>query len=119
MEELLRRGSTVGGEQSGHGIFPHGSSAGDGMMTTLYLLRAMSETKQSLEQLTQGFVRYPQILINVRVRDKQPFDNEPQIAAVKNRIESELGENGRLLLRYSGTEPLARVMIGRTRSSND
>ncbi|MEJ7617108.1 MAG: hypothetical protein WKF30_09155 [Pyrinomonadaceae bacterium] len=111
LEELVRRGGTVGGEQSGHIIFPRKSLAGDGMMTTLYLLQAMSEMRQSLRQLTEGFVRYPQVLLNVRVRDKQNFADVPKIDDVKQRVEAALGDSGRLLLRYSGTEPLARVMI--------
>lgn len=111
LEELLRRGAAIGGEQSGHVIFPRQSLAGDGMLTTLYLLRAMRELQQSLEQLTDGFVSYPQILVNVRVREKRAFEDDAEIAAAKQNVEAKLGDKGRLLLRYSGTEPLARVMI--------
>lgn len=111
LEELLRSGAQLGGEQSGHLIFPQLSLAGDGMVTTLYLLQAMRESGQTLAGLTEGFVRYPQVLVNVRVRDKKPFADVPEIAAKKEQIEKHLGANGRLLLRYSGTEPLARVMI--------
>jgi phosphoglucosamine mutase len=111
LEELLRTKGDLGGEQSGHIIFPRRSLAGDGMMTTLYLLRAMSETNAKLEALTEGFERYPQVLVNVRVREKTPFE---EIAAVKRaaaEVSATLGDAGRLLLRYSGTERLARVMI--------
>lgn len=111
LEELLRSGAQLGGEQSGHLIFPQLSLAGDGMVTTLYLLQAMRESGQTLSGLTEGFVRYPQVLVNVRVRDKKPFMDVPTIAARKEQIEKQLGANGRLLLRYSGTEPLARVMV--------
>jgi phosphoglucosamine mutase len=111
LEELLRTGATLGGEQSGHIIFPRVSLAGDGMMTTLFLLRAMREAGASLEQLNEGFTRYPQILVNVRVGEKRPFQEVAEIAAEVRRTEAALDGEGRLLLRYSGTEPLARVMI--------
>lgn len=111
LEELLRRGASLGGEQSGHLIFPRLSLAGDGMMTTLCLLRAMRESNTGLEELTRGFTRYPQVLVNVRVREKRPFDEVEAIARAARETEERLGESGRLLLRYSGTEALARVMI--------
>lgn len=111
LEELLRTKASIGGEQSGHLIFPDQSLAGDGMLTTLCLLRVMRETGARLDELTEGFVRYPQVLVNVRVREKRPFDEVARIAEVARETEAQLGETGRLLLRYSGTEPLARVMI--------
>ncbi|HZG52549.1 MAG TPA: phosphoglucosamine mutase [Pyrinomonadaceae bacterium] len=111
LEELLRTGATLGGEQSGHIIFPRVSLAGDGMMTTLFLLRAMREAGASLEQLSAGFTRYPQVLVNVRVSEKRPFQEVAEIAAEARRVETALAGEGRLLLRYSGTEPLARIMI--------
>jgi phosphoglucosamine mutase len=111
LEELLRTGVAIGGEQSGHLIFPRLSLAGDGMMTTLCVLRAMCESGSSLEELTEGFTRYPQVLVNVRVREKRPFEEVSEIARAARETEGQLGESGRLLLRYSGTEPLARVMI--------
>jgi phosphoglucosamine mutase len=111
LEELLRRDLSLGGEQSGHLIFPARSLAGDGMITTLGLLRVMRETGARLDELTAGFVRYPQVLVNVRVREKRPFKEVAQIAQAARETEALLGETGRLLLRYSGTEPLARVMI--------
>ena len=103
--------SAVGGEQSGHIIFPEKSLVGDGLMTTLYLLETLYENKKTLSEMTSGFARYPQILVNVKVREKLPFEEVPQIAEASNQLEKELGEKGRLLLRYSGTENLARVMI--------
>lgn len=111
LEALLRTGASLGGEQSGHLIFPRLSLAGDGMMTTLCLLRAMRESEAGLEALTRGFTRYPQVLVNVRVREKRPFDEVEAISRAARETEEQLGESGRLLLRYSGTEALARVMI--------
>ena len=111
LEELLRTGSTLGGEQSGHIIFPRLSLAGDGMTTTVNLLRAVVEAGRPLEELTEGFRRYPQVLTNVRVREKVPFEEVGEVARAAREVSERLGEGGRLLLRYSGTEPLARVMI--------
>ena len=111
LEELLRLDASLGGEQSGHIILPELSLAGDGMITALCLLRAMRETGKTLAQMTQGFVRYPQILVNVRVRDKVPFGELASVKAGMDEVEEMLSQKGRLLLRYSGTEPLARVMI--------
>jgi phosphoglucosamine mutase len=111
LEELLRLGASLGGEQSGHIIFPRLSLAGDGLITTLSMLRAMSEEKKELHELTEGFAVFPQILVNVRVKVKTPFDEVPAIQNAAREIENTLGSEGRLLLRYSGTEPLARVMI--------
>ena len=111
LEELLRTSAALGGEQSGHIIFPRQSLAGDGMITTLHLLRAMRETGRALHDLTAGFIRYPQVLVNVRVREKRPFAEVAEIAERVRETETELGDGGHLLLRYSGTEPLARVMI--------
>ena len=111
LEELLRLDASLGGEQSGHIILPELSLAGDGMITALCLLRAMRDSGKTLAGMTEGFVRYPQILVNVRVREKVPFANLPAVQAEVNEVEELLSQKGRLLLRYSGTEPLARVMI--------
>ncbi len=111
LEELLKTDSAVGGEQSGHIIFPRKSLVGDGMMTTLYLLETLFENKKSLSEMTAGFTRFPQILVGVKVREKTPFEQFPKIVNTAAEIENQLGEKGRLLLRYSGTENLARVMI--------
>ena len=111
LDELLRTGARLGGEQSGHIIFPDISLAGDGLITTLLLLRALTETGRTLDELTEGFTRYPQVLLNVPVREKIPFEEVPEIAARARAVEAKLGDGGRLLLRYSGTEALARVMI--------
>lgn len=111
LQELLQTDSSVGGEQSGHIIFPKKSLVGDGMMTTLFLLEAMRENNKSLSQMTAGFTQFPQVLVNVKVKEKHPFDEVEEIAAAAAAVEKQLGEKGRLLLRYSGTENLARVMI--------
>lgn len=111
LEELIKLGAALGGEQSGHIIFPKLSLAGDGMLTTISLLRVMRDEHESLAELTSGMQRYPQLLVNVRVREKLHFDKLPGVQEVAQQIEAELGGRGRLLLRYSGTEPLARVMI--------
>jgi phosphoglucosamine mutase len=111
LEELLRLDASLGGEQSGHIIFPNLSLAGDGLITTLMMLRAMTEAGRTLHELSEGFQRFPQILVNVEVKVKQPFAKVPAIQNVAREIEAALGSRGRLLLRYSGTESLARVMI--------
>ena len=111
LDELVRLGASLGGEQSGHIIFPKLSLAGDGLITTICVLRAITEEGKALHELTEGFQTFPQILVNVAVKVKQPFAEVDAIQSAARNIEAELGPRGRLLLRYSGTEPLARVMI--------
>lgn len=111
LDELMRLGASLGGEQSGHIIFPRLSLAGDALITTLNMLRVMTEEGKELNELTAGFQVFPQILVNVQVKDKRPFADVPAIQKAAHEIETVLGSEGRLLLRYSGTEPLARVMI--------
>ncbi|MBC7900497.1 MAG: phosphoglucosamine mutase [Saprospiraceae bacterium] len=111
LEELLKTGSEIGGEQSGHIIIPEKSLVGDGLMTTLFLLKAIRERGLAFSEMAAGFVRYPQVLVNVKVSEKRPFAEVREIEAATRVIESELDGKGRLLLRYSGTENLARVMI--------
>jgi len=111
LQTLLETNCSVGGEQSGHIIFPEKSLVGDGMMTALFLLETLYESGQSLSQITSGFKRFPQILVNVKVKNKRPFSEVPKIVEASEKLESQLGIKGRLLLRYSGTENLARVMI--------
>ena len=111
LDELLRLGASLGGEQSGHIIMPSLSLAGDGMITALCLLRALREAGKTLGEMTAGFQAYPQILVNVRVREKVPFDRLSSVQSEVKDVEERLSHKGRLLLRYSGTEPLARVMI--------
>ena len=111
LDEILRSGAALGGEQSGHIIFPKVSLAGDGIITTIMLLRAMQRRNQSLSQLTRGFQRYPQLLLNVRVSEKRPFEDLPSVQTAAREVEQSLNGRGRMLLRYSGTELLARIMI--------
>jgi phosphoglucosamine mutase len=111
LDELLKLGASLGGEQSGHIIMPELSLAGDGMITALCLLRALRESRKTLAEMTAGFKQYPQILVNVRVREKVPFAELATVRAAVAEVEELLSQRGRLLLRYSGTEPLARVMI--------
>ena len=111
LDELLASGSEIGGEQSGHVIFPDKSIVGDGMLTTLFVLESIHERGAAFSQLLEGFTAYPQILVNVKVKEKLPFEEVAAIADSAKAIEGELDGTGRLLLRYSGTENLARVMI--------
>jgi phosphoglucosamine mutase len=111
LDLLLKSGAEIGGEQSGHIIIPKNSSVGDGMMTALSLLNVLARSGRRFSELTHGFQTFPQILVNVRVKGKRPFEEVPEIAAAATELEKTLGGEGRLLLRYSGTENLARVMI--------
>jgi phosphoglucosamine mutase len=111
LDELLRLGASLGGEQSGHIIMPELSLAGDGMITALCLLRALRESRKTLAEMTAGFKQYPQVLVNVRVREKLPFELLTTVQTAVTEVEELLSQKGRLLLRYSGTERLARVMI--------
>jgi phosphoglucosamine mutase len=111
MEEMLKRRLSLGGEQSGHIIFSEHLFTGDGIATALCVLRVMAETGRELADLAGELVTYPQILINVTVREKQDLHAVPAIKAAMDRVEERLAGEGRLLVRYSGTEPLLRVMI--------
>jgi phosphoglucosamine mutase len=111
MEEMVKRGLSMGGEQSGHIIFSEHLFTGDGIATALMVLRAMADTGRELADLASELVSYPQVLVNVRVRHKSELRSVPAIAASMDRVERQLAGQGRLLVRYSGTEPLLRVMI--------
>jgi phosphoglucosamine mutase len=111
MEEMLKRDLSIGGEQSGHIIFSEHLFTGDGIVTALSVLRVMAESGRELADLASELVTYPQVLVNVRVRRKQDLAAVPPIAAAMKRVEERLAGEGRLLVRYSGTEPLLRVMI--------
>jgi phosphoglucosamine mutase len=111
MEEMARRGISLGGEQSGHVIFSDYLFTGDGLATALGVLRTMASTGRSLADLAADLTTYPQVLMNLRVKEKVDLQTVPQIAAVLKSVESRLEGSGRLLVRYSGTEPLLRVML--------
>ncbi len=111
MEEMQKRDLSLGGEQSGHLIFSEHLYTGDGLITALSVLHTMAASGRELADLADDLTTYPQVLLNVRVREKAELEKIPEIAAVMRSVESRLGTNGRLLVRYSGTEPLLRVML--------
>ena len=111
MEEMLNHDLSLGGEQSGHIIFSDYLFTGDGLCTALNVFRTVALTGRTLADLASDLTSYPQVLLNVRVRDKADFAAVPAIADVIARVESRLAGQGRLLVRYSGTEPLLRVML--------
>jgi phosphoglucosamine mutase len=111
MEEMLRRGVSLGGEQSGHVIFSEFLFTGDGLVTALNVLRVMLATGRSLGDLASDLTTYPQVLVNVRVHEKRSLDDVAAVAAAVRRVEERLAGRGRLLVRYSGTEPLLRIML--------
>jgi phosphoglucosamine mutase len=111
METMLRDGLALGGEQSGHIIFSDHLFTGDGMATALNVLRTMAASGRELRDLASDLTTYPQVLLNLRVKQKRDLHDVPAIAAVMASVESRLAGNGRLLVRYSGTEPLLRVML--------
>ena len=111
MEELLRDNLSLGGEQSGHVIFPDFLYTGDGIVTALSVLRVMAETGRSLADLAGELRTYPQVLLNLRVREKRDWMTIPGAARAIADVEGKLAGRGRLLVRYSGTEPLLRVML--------
>jgi len=111
LDELLRGGGSIGGEQSGHIIFPEISLAGDGMITAIEVLRVLAGSKKSVKELAAGFTRLPQVILNVRVARKPPLDSVEAVARAIKELEDTLNGNGRILVRYSGTENLARIMI--------
>jgi phosphoglucosamine mutase len=120
LEELLASGAEIGGEQSGHIIIPKYGLVGDGMMTALSVLDVLARSGKSFSELTEGLQSFPQILVNVKVNEKKPFEEVPEIASAARELEKKYGDSGRLLLRYSGTENLARVMIeGRDQAEID
>jgi len=110
-EALIKNNLLLGGEQSGHIIFLNRSSTGDALITSLEILKVMKETNKKLSELSQCMRKLPQVLVNVRVKEKKPFEYIPCIQERISHSESRLNGNGRLLVRYSGTEPVARIMV--------
>jgi phosphoglucosamine mutase len=111
LEEMLKRGAMLGGEQSGHVIFHQFATTGDGMLTALRVFEVMQQTGLGLDELTQEIQVYPQRLVNVRVKQRKSLDELPGVAAEIRAAEDSFGDSGRVLVRFSGTEPLARVMV--------
>ena len=110
-EEMVVRGANLGGEQSGHTIFLDDFPTGDGLLTSLHMLEVMVKRSATLASLVEDMAEFPQTLVNVRVTRKPDFAEFPEITAAVEETRARLGREGRLDLRYSGTEPLARVMV--------
>lgn len=110
-ECMREHGHLLGGEQSGHIIFGKYASTGDGMLTAIKVMQAMISQEKPLSKLTEPFVKYPQVLKNVRVTDKETALNHPAVQAAIQEAQQALGDSGRVLVRKSGTEPLIRVMV--------
>src|SRR5690606_1071298 len=111
LEELRANGYSLGGEQSGHIVLPAFATTGDGLLTALRLMGRVRETGASLASLAQVMRRLPQVLVNAPVVDKEAAVAAPEVTSAVADAEAELGENGRVLLRPSGTERLVRVMV--------
>ena len=111
LENMLENGYNIGGEQSGHIIFSKHATTGDGILTSLMLMEVIMETKQSLGQLTEEVKIYPQLLKNVRVADKKTARENPEVVKAVDAVAEALGDDGRILVRESGTEPVIRVMV--------
>jgi phosphoglucosamine mutase len=111
LEQMLSTNAALGGEQSGHIIFSGRSTTGDGLLTALLLLDIVHRSGRSLSELVADLKVFPQVIVNVKVREKKPFDGIASVAAAIAAAEKELADSGRVVIRYSGTESLARVMI--------
>ena len=111
LEEMLKQNAALGGEQSGHILLPHLATTGDGLLTALVVLDLIARSGQSIDQLTADLKVFPQVIVNIKVREKRPLESIPAVAAAIRAAEEELKDTGRVVIRYSGTEALARVMI--------
>jgi phosphoglucosamine mutase len=111
LEQMLATGAALGGEQSGHIIFTGRSTTGDGLLTALLLLDIVHRSGRSLSSLVADLKVFPQVIVNVKVREKKPLEAIPTVASAIRAAEQALAESGRVVIRYSGTEALARVMI--------
>ena len=110
-ENMVQNGHCIGGEQSGHIIFSKHATTGDGILTSLKVMETMVENKKTLAQLIEPVEIYPQLLINVRVNDKKKAQEDPDVQKAVKEVEEALGDEGRILVRESGTEPVIRVMV--------
>jgi phosphoglucosamine mutase len=111
LEMMQANAASIGGEQSGHILFPHLATTGDGLLTALVVLDVIRRAGKPLHELISDLKVFPQVIVNVRVKEKKPLEAIPTVAASIRSAEEELKTNGRVVIRYSGTEPLARVMI--------
>jgi phosphoglucosamine mutase len=111
VEAMQKQKLNLGGEQSGHIVFLDHNTTGDGMIAALKIMAIMRRTGKKLSELKKVMTHYPQVLENIHVRSKEDFAKYPKILTAIKKVEQALGENGRVLVRYSGTEPLARVMV--------
>jgi phosphoglucosamine mutase len=111
VEEMVRNGYSFGGEQSGHIVFLEQNTTGDGIITALALLALLVEKGKPLSELRRVMQRFPQVLLNLRVGTKTPVNDVPRLVEAIGLAERALGDRGRVLVRYSGTEPLLRVMV--------
>jgi phosphoglucosamine mutase len=111
LEEMLKRGAVLGGEQSGHVIFSEYATTGDGLLTALRVLEIMRDSCKSLDALAEEVKTFPQKLVNIRVKHKRPLSELESVQAEIQAAEREFNGSGRVVVRFSGTEPLARVMI--------
>lgn len=111
LEQMMASGALLGGEQSGHVIFRADATTGDGLLTALRIFEIMARSGHSLQQLCDGFRPFPQKIVNVRVREKRPLEELGGVQQAIRRAEEHFGSRGRVLVRYSGTEKLARVMV--------
>ncbi len=111
LEQMLAHNAALGGEQSGHILFPHLATTGDGLLTSLVVLDLVARSGKSIDELTADLKVFPQVIVNVKVREKRPLETIPAVASRIRAAEEELKDSGRVVIRYSGTEPLARVMI--------
>jgi phosphoglucosamine mutase len=111
LEQMLKNNAALGGEQSGHILLPHLATTGDGLLTALVVLDLIARSGKSIDELTADLKVFPQVIVNVKVREKKPLESIPAVAATIRAAEAELKDSGRVVIRYSGTEALARVMI--------
>ena len=111
LEEMLKTGSVIGGEDSGHIIFLDHHTSGDGIVSGLQLVATMLKENKPLSELAKMVTIYPQVLINVKVKTKPEISKIPEIVEIIEKTEKELGDNGRVLVRYSGTEQICRIMV--------
>jgi phosphoglucosamine mutase len=111
LEQMQQHNAALGGEQSGHILLPHLATTGDGLLTALVVLDLIARTSESIDELTADLKVFPQVIVNIKVRERTPLESIPAVAAAIRAAEEELKDTGRVVIRYSGTEPLARVMI--------